>query len=61
MGIRKIVGTFSVGSIKESGRAGEVYIPNDFVGLGGYNQSMNLEHGFRNVDMISPFCEGIRQ
>ena len=61
LGIRKIVGTFSVGSIKESSRAGEVYIPNDFVGLGGYNQSMNLEHGFRNVDMIRPFCEGIRQ
>lgn len=61
LGIQKVIGTFSVGSIKESDRAGEVYIPDDFVGMGGYNQSINLERGFRNVDMIRPFCEEIRQ
>jgi len=60
LGIKTVVGTFVVGSINENDRAGTVYIPHDYVGLGGFHQSRNLETGFRNVDMFEPFCRNLR-
>lgn len=61
LGIKKLVGTFVTGSIQEDDKAGNVYIPHDFIGLGGYNRSRNKEIGFRNVDMFKPFCEEMRK
>ncbi|MFA4818780.1 MAG: hypothetical protein WC621_02990 [Patescibacteria group bacterium] len=56
MGIETIVGTFTCGSIKPNSQAGDVYILNDLVGMGGYDQTRNMDTGFRNVDMLKPFC-----
>ncbi len=61
LGIENVIGTFVTGSIGEMTKAGSVYIPHDFVGMGGYNQSRNKERGFRNVDMFLPFCGGLRR
>lgn len=61
LGINYTVGTFVVGSVKKNDRAGSIYIPHDYVGLGGFNQSRNLQNGFRNVDMFVPFCPDLRQ
>lgn len=58
--IRSVVGNFVTGSIQEKTMAGEIYIPHDFVGLGGYNQTRNRDKGFRNVDMFHPFCPHLR-
>jgi len=56
IGIETIVGTFTCGSIKPDSCAGEVYILNDIVGMGGYDHTRNENNGFRNVDMLNPFC-----
>lgn len=60
LGIEHVVGTFVTGSISDDAKAGDVYIPHDFVGVSGYNQSRHREIGFRNVDMFHPFCEQLR-
>lgn len=60
LGIRVLVGTFVTGSIDKDARAGGIYVPHDFVGMGGYNQSRHRETGFRNVDMFTPFCGELR-
>ncbi len=56
LGIEKIIGTFSVGSIKKESRAGPIYVVTDFVGMGGYDQTRSTNASFKNVDMINPFC-----
>lgn len=63
LGITHIIGTFVVGSIQEDDKAGVVYILDDFIGLGGYNQARTRHRaiGFRNVDMLKPFCDLTRQ
>lgn len=61
LGIKTLVGTFVVGSIQPDCIAGTTYIPHDFVGLGGYQQTMAGENGFRNVDMFQPFCSPLRE
>lgn len=60
LGITQVIGTYVVGSIKDDDMAGTVYIPDDFIGFGGYNQSRNRKEGFRNVDMFTPFCVELR-
>jgi 5'-methylthioadenosine phosphorylase len=60
LGIEYVVGTFVTGSIEEQAVAGSVYVPHDFVGMGGFNQSRNKQNGFRNVDMFAPFCTELR-
>lgn len=61
LGITHIVGTFVAGSVRQQDKAGSVYIPHDFVGMGGHNQSRNKNMGFRNVDMFKPFCTEMRE
>ena len=60
LGISTIVGTFSVGSIFDEDTAGGIFVPHDFVGLGGHRASLNTANGFRNVDMMHPFCGEVR-
>jgi purine nucleoside phosphorylase len=61
LGIKKMIGTFVTGSIRQESHDGDIFIVHDFVGLGGHNQSRNRDHvGFRNVDMLNPFCPKLR-
>lgn len=57
LGIKRVIGTFVVGTIKKNASAGDVYLPDEMIGFGGYNQSLNKEKGFRNIDMFSPMCK----
>lgn len=59
--VRTIVGTFAVGSVRADDRAGRVYIPHDVIGYGGFNKARNRHTGFRNVDMLLPFCPNVRR
>ena len=63
LGIRHVVGTFVVGSVRDTDRAGTVYVPDDLIGLGAYNQARTRHRriGFRTVDMLNPFCPELRQ
>ncbi|WP_316193602.1 MULTISPECIES: hypothetical protein [unclassified Bradyrhizobium] len=60
LGIPTIVGTFSVGSVRGDDRAGRIYIPHDMIGYGNFNRTRNRQSGFRNVDMLLPFCPRTR-
>ena len=60
LGVKIIVGHFVVGSILEQDRAGTVYVPDDYIGFGGFNKSRRLRSGFRNVDSFVPFCPHAR-
>ena len=63
LGISHVIGTFVVGSIREDEKAGSVYVPNDLIGMGGYSNSRTKDRaiGFRNVDVLQPFCEETRR
>ena len=56
LGIETLVGTFSCGSIKATSKAGDIYILDNLVGMGAFEQTRNGTSGFRNVDMLEPFC-----
>lgn len=61
LGVRYILGTFVVGSIQPQIRIGEVFIPDDLVGMGNFHHTLALDRPFKNVDMYRPFCETVRQ
>lgn len=56
LGVKKIYGAFVTGSIQDKHKIGDIFIINDFVGIGNYNKSLFRESGFKNVDMFKPFC-----
>lgn len=60
LGIKIVIGMFVAGSIKDNDKAPAIYIPHDFIGFGNYNISCRKEDGFRNVDMLTPFCPTLR-
>lgn len=62
LGVKIVIGSFITGSIAADARRGELYIPDDLVGVGGgYDQSMYQEEKFRNLDALHIFCEPARQ
>ena len=62
MGVTHIVGTFVVGSLRPEDMAGKIYVPDDIIGLGPYDQALSKWRptGFRTVDMLTPFCSEMR-
>jgi purine nucleoside phosphorylase len=62
LGIRCLIGTFVVGSVRADDQAGTVYIPSDFVGLGSHQvtRARGRGVGFRTIDMYEPFCPAAR-
>jgi 5'-methylthioadenosine phosphorylase len=61
LGVKTILGAFVTGSIQDKYKIGDVFIVDDFVGMGGYKKSLYKKGGFKNVDMYKPFCEICRQ
>lgn len=61
LGVKYILGTFVVGSIQPEIKIGEVFIPDDMVGMGNFQHTLAVGKSFKNVDMYRPFCETVRQ
>lgn len=60
VGVKKIIGTFVTGSVKNTHKIGDVFIPDDFISIGGNKNTLFSEGGFKNVDMFEPFCPNLR-
>ncbi|MCA3585165.1 MAG: hypothetical protein IOD03_15920 [Methylocystis sp.] len=61
LGVKIVIGSFITGSVKATGRRGELYIPDDMVSVGGgYAQSLYNEEKFRNLDALRIFCAATR-
>jgi 5'-methylthioadenosine phosphorylase len=60
LGVSLIIGTFIVGAISPEHIAGDIFMPHDFVGLGGYSDNLRIGVPFKNVDMFQPFCPQLR-
>lgn len=59
LGVKTIIGSFIVGAISSQHRVGEIFIPNDYVGLGNFSNNFLPEKPFKNVDMYRPFCDNL--
>ena len=61
MNCKNLIGTFVVGGISPSRKAGTTYILGDLVGMGNYSISVNQQFSFHNAEMFKPFCETITE
>lgn len=61
MGVKKVIGTFVVGGIKENSDIGDVYIIDDIVGMGNYHIYVNQLSSFHNAEMLNPICQELTE
>lgn len=61
LGVKFIIGTFIVGSISSAHRAGDIFVPDNFVGLNSYYENLIVDRPFKNVDVYEPFCPNVRK
>jgi 5'-methylthioadenosine phosphorylase len=61
LGVKRIIATATVGSLKEEYRAGEVVIPDQFIDLSKNVHSMYGTGKFYHVSMADPFCSEMRK
>jgi 5'-methylthioadenosine phosphorylase len=61
LGVKRIIATATVGSLKEDYRAGEVVIPDQFVDMSKSIHSMYGTGKFYHVSMADPFCSEMRK
>jgi len=61
MGVKRIIATAAVGSLKEEYRAGEVVVPDQFIDMSRKIHSMYGTGKFYHVSMADPFCTEMRK
>ncbi len=60
LGVNHIIGTFVTGSIAEEHKAGDIFIPQNYVGFGSIHENLIVNQPFKNIDMFDPFCCNLR-
>ncbi len=61
LGVKRIIATATVGSLKEEYRAGEVVIPDQFIDMSKSVHSMYGTGKFYHVSLADPFCPEMRK
>jgi len=61
LGVKRIIATAAVGSLKENYKAGDVVIPDQFIDFGKQVHTIFGEGKFYHISMADPFCPEMRE